>query len=361
MKTSIKLSAVTILLLSLLLSGCTGAAAPGSWPGLIVAGDTAYVAGGPQLNAINAGNGNELFKYPSEPDAKKTYYATPGLTEDGNLIVGGFDHTVISLNPGTRAVNWTFAEPTDRIIAGPVVTEDAIFVSSADHTLYTINHTGALLWKYTAGNDIWATPALADGQVYFGSMDHFLYALDRETGAELWKTDLGAAVVGTPALSESGVLFIGTIGKEMIAVQAASGQVIWRVPTQGSVWSGPALREDVLYFGDLSGTIYALSAANGSAVWQPIKPNRSDERPAGPIVASPLLQEDRMIFVTEASTVLALSYQGAILWNQTINGTLYTTPVVAGDRYLVALTRADQLLVALDANGNSIWTYPPAE
>jgi len=326
-----------------------------------VAGDTAYVAGGPQVHAVNAGNGNESFAFPTEPDAKKSYFAAPGITPDGNLIIGGFDHTVISLDPATRAVNWTFSQPNDRIIAAPVVTEERIYVASADHTLYTIDGNGGLIWSFTAGDDLWASPTVTDDQIYIGSMDHHLYALDRESGRELWKADLGAAIVGTPALSDAGTLYIGTLGKEMIAVESASGRVLWRVPTQGSIWSGPALREEVLYFGDLSGTIYALSTANGAAVWQPIKPTRSDDRLAGPIVASPLLQEDRMVFVAEASTVIALSYQGAILWNQTINGTLYTTPVMTGDRYLVALTKADQLLVALDLNGKPIWAYPPTE
>jgi len=361
MKISLRLTVFSVFIISLLISGCTGAVAPGSWPGLSVAGDTAYVAGGPQVHAVNTGNGNELFKFPTEPDAKKSYFAAPGITSDGNLIVGGFDHSVINLNPATRAVNWTFSEPNDRIIAAPVVADDNIYVASADHTLYTIDQNGGLIWKFTAGNDLWAPPTLTDNQIYIGSLDHFLYALDRASGRELWKTDLGAAIVGTPTMSEGGNIYIGTLGKEMVAVESGSGRVLWRVPTQGSVWSGPALREEVLYFGDLSGTIYALSTANGAPVWQPIKPTRSDDRPAGPIVAAPLLEEDRMIFVTEASTVIALSYQGAILWNQTINGTLYTTPVLVGDRYLVALTKADQLLVALDLNGNPIWNYPPSE
>jgi outer membrane protein assembly factor BamB len=361
MKTSSLLTVLSILVAGLLMAGCTGAAAPSSWPGVSVAGDTAYVAGGPQVQAVNVGNGNELFAFPTEPEASKSYYAAPGVTSDGNLIIGGFDHTVISLDPATRALNWTFSEPNDRIIAAPVVTEEQIFVASADHSLYAIDHNGGLIWKAAAGNDLWASPALADDQVYVGSMDHFLYAMDRQTGSEVWKTDLGASIVGTPALDETGNLYIGTLGKEMIAAETASGRILWRVPTQGSVWSGPAMREGVLYFGDLSGTIYALAAADGANVWQPIRPARSDDRLAGPIVASPLLEEDRLVFVAEASTVIALNYQGAIIWNQTINGTLYTTPVAVGDRYLIALARTDQLLAALDRNGNLIWTYPPAE
>ncbi len=37
--------------------------------------------------------------------------------------------------------------------------------------------TGALLWKFQTNGPIVSSPAIADGVVYIGSMDHQVYAL----------------------------------------------------------------------------------------------------------------------------------------------------------------------------------------
>jgi outer membrane protein assembly factor BamB len=36
--------------------------------------------------------------------------------------------------------------------------------------------TGALLWSYTTGNEVWSSPAVANGVVYVGGDDFKVYA-----------------------------------------------------------------------------------------------------------------------------------------------------------------------------------------
>ena len=48
------------------------------------------------------------------------------------------------------------------------------------------------------------------------------------------------------------------------------------------------------------------------------------------------------------------------LWTRTINGKLYTTPVVSSDKIVVAVTRGDALLQAYDLAGNPVWSFTPA-
>ncbi len=57
-----------------------------------------------------------------------------------------------------------------------------------DGSLYALNaSTGDLIWKYTTGNDVITSPAVANGVVYVGSEDNHVYALNASTGALLWK------------------------------------------------------------------------------------------------------------------------------------------------------------------------------
>jgi hypothetical protein len=45
-------------------------------------------------------------------------------------------------------------------------------------------------WQFITGDDVTATPAIADGVVYFPSNNGFLYAVCATTGDAIWQTNL---------------------------------------------------------------------------------------------------------------------------------------------------------------------------
>ena len=48
---------------------------------------------------------------------------------------------------------------------------------SPDNKVYALNaRTGAKLWSYTTGGEVWSSPAVANGVVYIGSYDGKVYA-----------------------------------------------------------------------------------------------------------------------------------------------------------------------------------------
>jgi len=48
--------------------------------------------------------------------------------------------------------------------------------------------TGDLRWKFKTGDVVHASPALADGVLFFGSWDSYFYAVDAATGKEKWRS-----------------------------------------------------------------------------------------------------------------------------------------------------------------------------
>ena len=70
-------------------------------------------------------------------------------------------------------------------------------------------------------------------RVIFGSFDHHVYALDRQTGRELWNRDLRAEITGVPALVD-GRLVVGNRGGILAALDPASGERLWRAALWGS-------------------------------------------------------------------------------------------------------------------------------
>jgi hypothetical protein len=69
--------------------------------------------------------------------------------------------------------------------------------------------TGSYIWSYTTGNDVFSSPAVADGRVYVGSYDNKVYALNALTGALVWSYTTGYYVFSSPAVAD-GRVYVGS-------------------------------------------------------------------------------------------------------------------------------------------------------
>lgn len=328
-----------------------------NWPEVAVdiESDTAYLSAGPHLYAINLSNGTEKWHFPAEADRNVSFYAAPALTPDQQVILPGYNHIVYSLDPANGTEKWRFAEATDAFVASPLVLESGIYAPSSDNFLYALGLPGSLEWKYETEEDQWSTP-VSDGEtIFLPSMDHRIHALQVETGSLLWQSEpLGGSIAGKPALSPQGVLYVGTIAEEMLAIDSQNGRVLWRVPAEGWIWSGPRLDGERLYYGDMDGFMYAVDPADGRVIWR-VQPDTGADRA---IIGTPLVIGDILYFGAASGTLYAVNKSdGSPRWNKVFGGKLHFGPVAAGDRILVAPTRGDQLLIALDQNSNQVWAF----
>jgi outer membrane protein assembly factor BamB len=81
---------------------------------------------------------------------------------------------------------------------------------------------GEPVWQFIAEGTIRSSPSLAEGVLYFGDGDGFLYALDVATGSELWRFQTDGAINASPALAP-GVVFAASLDGTMYAV--GSGEI----------------------------------------------------------------------------------------------------------------------------------------
>ncbi len=95
------------------------------------------------------------------------------------------------------------------------------------------------------------TPAGASAKFRGGSWA----ALDVSNGAVAWQTEVTGTQGGMPAGTESavsvanGVVFAGSTAGDMVAMDAGSGQVLWRFASGGGVTCGAAIVSGVVYWG----------------------------------------------------------------------------------------------------------------
>ncbi len=308
---------LSVLLLGLLLSACTSGFGASGWAGLSADSTTAYLAEGAQVQAIRVSDGNALWSFPQPAVSGKTFFATPVLTSDGQLIVGDYSNNLYSLNPQTGVANWTFTPQkenvtqtanTGRFISAPLVTDKAIYAPSADGILYVVDLKGKSLGNFQISDQsLWATPVADANYVYLPAMDHSLYVFSIADNKVARSIDLGGAVVNAPALSQDGVLYMGTLGKEVMAVDAASGKILWKTPVSAAVWATPVIQGDAIYFGDETGDFYAVNRTNGSILWT--------ANIGSAIVDTALLTPDGLVFGTDAGSLVAVDFNGKTLWN----------------------------------------------
>jgi len=148
-----------------------------------------------------------------------------------------------------------------------------------------------VLWKFQTGAGVYSSPVVADGQVFVGSNDHYLHALDARKGTELWTFKTGANIASTPAVAGGVVFFLSNDGNAY-AVNAQGGTLKWKFETGGESrlnvaglygiapsretipdpWdfyiSSPTVVDGSVYFGSGDHNIYALDAATGKLQWK---------------------------------------------------------------------------------------------
>jgi outer membrane protein assembly factor BamB len=344
-----------ILFMSIFLGACSGSrVTASSWPGITVNEDTVYLSYNQHVYALQLENGLQRWKFPAEADRTATFFATPTITEDGLLVVGGYNNILYGLDAERNGqLLWTYADASNRYIGATLATDDGIYAPNADNFLYALTGSGQLRWKFEAERPIWAQP-ISDGEtVYLSSMDHKLYALNAGNGNVRWERDLEAAVVNPPAFNSDGVLFVGTFGSEIIALDSSHGDILWRSPTSDWVWASPAVEDGQVYVVDLSGKAYAYDADSGDELWS--------IDVGGAITGTPLVIDETVYLATADGDLLALGTNGTIKWTRSIGGKLNSSPVSAGDMILVGAIEGEKVLVALDKEGTQLWDFPPLE
>jgi outer membrane protein assembly factor BamB len=342
---------LSILILAVLLTGCTGTAIGTNWPGVGASADAAYLSNTNSVYAVQLNNGTQLWSYPVEK-ARIMFYAPPATDGDRQVIVGDYTNTLYSINPKSGNMIWKFTQASGRFVGSALVTVDAIYVPNADFSVYALDLEGGLKWKFTTGQAVWAQPVSNGKIVYVNSLDHFTYALQAEDGSMIWKTDLQGPTVGSPVLG-NGSVFTGMLDNGLVAMQSDNGEIIWETPTEDSVYGTPVFKDGKLYLADLSGNIYCVDAVSGEVDWKVSDGNV--------LAASPALIENGVIFTSEEGKVIAIDFTGEVLWTRTITGKLNTNPVVSGDIILVTSYQGDNLLTAFNFSGDQKWSFNPSK
>jgi outer membrane protein assembly factor BamB len=225
-----------------------------------------------------------------------------------------------------------------------------------------------LKWASWIGLMISSSPAVVDGVIYVGSVSPVteaggaLHAVNAETGEELWQrsTMTGDAIFAAPTVVD-GVVYAGSYDGIEFAVDATTGEELWRFQAEGSIFVSAAVANGVVTFGDDAGFLYGLDAATGELVWRFVEGQAFDFV----ISSSPAVVDDVVYFVTvprreeQSELLVALDITtGAERWriNGPTVGMLRGTPAIANG--MIYLTSTLGSLYAIDLEtGAERWRF----
>jgi outer membrane protein assembly factor BamB len=360
---------------ALLLAACGTRVSSVNWPGLAAEGNTVYVAYGPGVLAYDVEAGEQVWSFPTEAQGSLQFYAAPSVENDLVVIgdygaAGGMFSPKVTVSlyaleerdAGTLSTVWVADEAaSDRIVAPPLQTETQVFVGTADNEILALDaESGVVQWTFLAGHSIWAQPLYQDGVVYVASLDKNLYALDAENGSVLWQSELGGSIANQPVI-DGDKIYVGSFDKKLHALDRATGEEQWTAEATDWVWASPAVANGVVYYADIKGNVYTVSAESGESQWH--------QQVDGSIQATPVVVDDTVYVALIQDTDTGNNTGGALValstedgqeqWREVAPGPLFATPVVVGDSIVVALQSDEALLMIFDLAGGNKRTFIP--
>ncbi len=197
-----------------------------------VAGDTVYFTAESKLLALDAKTGKEKWFYQSNALIR----SSPSVG-DGIVVFGDNSSTIYAVDSETGVEKWKYRILYYWVVSTAAIANGMVYIAGDDSYLNALDmKTGEVKWRFkTAGETIWSSPALIGDVIYIGDWNFkgtkdengsplwgYLYAIDSQTGEQLWNFKTGGNIVSSPMVDAEGVIYFGSLDGYMYALQGAA-------------------------------------------------------------------------------------------------------------------------------------------
>lgn len=237
--------------------------------------------------------------------------------------------------------------------------------STPIETLCTNSWKPNLRWRYVTRDIRAYEPMVANGTVYFASQGGHQYAVDAATGELIWRHTRDDHVDMPPALVDDTVYAAGL--KAVLAHDATTGALQWRFepPGEGGIISANVVSDSrIVFVGaaqipgleeefDVTYTrLYAINSRTGDPEWHLSLPTGPDTEVRGAAASDGrvfLLTADGRLRRVDGAT-------GDVEWSRTLGGGhLESGPLLRNGRLYSTLS--NRLVVVSAADGDVLWRH----
>ena len=271
--------------------------------------------------------------------------------------LAGYSQTKTDVKNITPPLLWS-VHTAGPIIGSAVTDGSVVYFGSADHYLYAVQITnGNLLWKFPTGGIIRTTPLLVNENIIVNSGDGILYCLDKK-GKLVWQFMTGGEIkyalysyadyYHSSPISDNGIIYFGSGDHHIYAVDATTGKLVWKYLTGDVVHSRGATDREQVYFGSFDGNLYSLDKRTGAFKWK-FKSVGHRFFPKGEMQGDVTVFGNQVYIGSRDYNLYAVDTRGGHgLWNLAFpKGWAMGSPVV-DDSVLYVGTSDDMVLMALN-------------
>jgi outer membrane protein assembly factor BamB len=348
----------------------------------------------------DSGPSNPAILWTFDPAERKgrVYFHSSPTVVDGQVYIGAM-HEVLAFTQGlvycVNAVDgrqvgeaaipvgqrlWRFhaGGSLKPVFSSPIVHGGRIYFGEGYHQdsqcrLFSLDARSGdrSLWSKRTASHVESSPCIVGSRVFFGAGDDGLYCVDSsiiEQGPEgpepkvVWQLP-GIHVDASPVVVEDRVFAGSIVGDRhqtllALAVDARSGQVLWRTPAPIPVTGSPSVANGRVFYGlgngkfnqnadQPTGALWCLDCATGRRLW---------EYPVGnSIFGSPALTEGSVFFGCNDGHAYCLKQEdGSLVWKANTGSAVTASVVVAGGK-VYALNIAGTLTAFDAASGKELW------
>jgi outer membrane protein assembly factor BamB len=150
-------------------------------------------------------------------------------------------------------------------------------------------------------------PIIGDGKLFVATHHGSLYALDAETGEPLWRFQAHAAFLQSPAYA-AGLIVAGCADGNFYALDARSGKLRWMFyGGQGGFSASPAIADQKIFIGSRAGEFFGVALGTGKTLWR--------RNLTAPIRQSAAVGDGRVLVTPEDLRVRCCDAEtGKLLW-----------------------------------------------
>jgi len=230
--------------------------------------------------------------------------------EDGTVYIGGSDGVFRALDLKKGGLKWEFRTVGGFVEGKPLFYQGKVVFGAWDTHLYALDASdGSLAWKWSSGNPgvlfspaaCW--PVASEGRIFIAAPDRYMTAIDAETGKTVWRSNR-YQVRETAGISEDGHrVYARCMTDTVVALSSSSSSlsVLWATPCGYGYDIDPSMpieKDGVVFFGTKNGLVIALDAKTGDVLWK--------HRVGETIVHTPVPLEARCVLVSDLDGRLSL-------------------------------------------------------
>jgi outer membrane protein assembly factor BamB/orotate phosphoribosyltransferase len=223
---------------------------------------------------LDARNGASVWKFSVNAAGHKNLWSSPAIHE-GKVYFGSYDGNVYCLDAESGAEVWRFTG-ADWVGSSPALAPELgllfigleFAVEGKRGSIAALRmEDGEKVWEHMTRRYTHASPAYwAERQlVACGSNDNEMFLFEAASGALRWRFETRsmhgekASIRHAPAFdTKRGHVVTGCANGRIYIIDVATGEQVWSVPTDNSIYSVPLVVNDKAYMGSTDKYLYVL-------------------------------------------------------------------------------------------------------